>query len=631
MSSQKIRQPYGLWESPITPLSLAHGNRLSDVTWAEDFSLLWLEGRSDRGVVAVQPPDGQAWRDLNDEFSIRARVGYGGGDFTVGHGYAYFVAADSGRIYRQSLAGGRAEPVTPAFGRAAAPKLSPDGRWLAFIHTYEGQDALEIVDSAGKLWPQKLAYGDDFYMQPAWHPDGKRIAWIAWNHPNMPWDGTRLSLCSLAFPRNSLPLLGEAKKIAGNEDTSIFQPEFSPDGRYLAYVSDQIGWWQIYLMDMETGEHRQLTSAEAEHGSPAWVQGQRTYAFDPRGNELVYIRNRAGFATLWRVSLASGQIEALPLEEAYTWLEQIAISPDGERIALLASGGRTPARLISYQRSAGVQVIRRTTAEDLPLETYSAPQAITWQGMDDGIVHGLFYPPQNGAFEGIGLPPLIVLVHGGPTSQRTTTFDGQVQFFTSRGYAALQVNYRGSTGYGRAYRDMLRGAWGIYDIQDAISGVRHLAGQGLVDQKRVVIMGGSAGGFTVLKALEDYPGFFKAGINLYGVTNHFTCVAETHKFEARYWDSLLGPLPEAAEIYRERSPIFFIEKIKDPLAVFQGEIDEVVPRNQSDELVAELKRRGVPHIYHVYPGEGHGFRKVETIQHLYQAIDNFLKQYVLYT
>ena len=209
MSSSKIRRAYGLWDSPITPLSLARGNRLSDIAWAEDGSLLWLEGRSDRGVVAVQLPDGQAWRDLNDEFSVRARVGYGGGDFTAGHGCAYFVAADSGRIYRQPLAGGLTRPLTPAFGRAPAPKLSPDGRWLVFVHSYEEQDTLEMVDSAGNFWPQKLVSGDDFYMQPAWHPDGKRLAWIAWSHPNMPWDGTRLCLGSLVIPSGSLPFLAD--------------------------------------------------------------------------------------------------------------------------------------------------------------------------------------------------------------------------------------------------------------------------------------------------------------------------------------------------------------------------------------------------------------------------------------
>jgi dipeptidyl aminopeptidase/acylaminoacyl peptidase len=224
----------------------------------------------------------------------------------------------------------------------------------------------------------------------------------------------------------------------------------------------------------------------------------------------------------------------------------------------------------------------------------------------------------------------MVLVHGGPTGQRGAHFDAQPQFFASRGWAVLQVNYRGSTGYGRAYRDKLRGNWGIYDVQDAVSGAKHLVDDGQVDGNKLVIMGGSAGGFTVLKTLEDHPGVFKAGVNLFGVANHFTLAADTHKFEERYLDSMLGPLPEASEIYRERSPLFFADKIQDPIIVFQGEDDKVVPQNQSDEIVAALQRSGVPHEYHRYPGEGHGFRKTETIQNFYTTLDKFLKQYVIF-
>ncbi len=268
--------------------------------------------------------------------------------------------------------------------------------------------------------------------------------------------------------------------------------------------------------------------------------------------------------------------------------------------------------------------------EDLPATSYAVPQHINWTGIDGGRVYGLYYPPKNDGFDGIGLPPLMVMVHGGPTSQRVAAFNAGVQFFTSRGYAVLDVNYRGSTGYGRDYRNMLRGNWGIYDVQDSVSGARYLADQMLVEKGRMVIMGGSAGGFTVLKALEDYPGFFKAGVCLYGVSNQFTLASETHKFEAHYSDTLLGPLPQATDVYRTRSPIFYIDQICDPLIVFQGEEDVVVPRAQSDEVVASLKQRNIPHEYHLYAGEGHGFRKAENIEHMYSTIDKFLKRHVIY-
>jgi dipeptidyl aminopeptidase/acylaminoacyl peptidase len=555
-------------------------------------------------------------------------VGYGGGDFTIGKGHVYFVE-DSGRIYRQALAGGPAQALTPGFGKAAAPKLSPDGRWLAYVHTDQEQDSLALVDSQGKQWPAKMVTGQDFYMQPCWHPSGERLAWIAWDHPNMPWDGTFLRMGRLNFNEHGLPALVEVETVAGDEDTSIFQPEFSPDGRYLAYISDRSGWWQLYLYDLEKGESRQLTQEQAEHGWPAWAQGMRTYAFASDGRQLFVQRNRDGRISLVQIEVPGGQEREIALQ-GYSELRQVAAAPDGKRLALLASAGNISPRVITCDLLGSTHVWARSTAENLPKGSYALAQHIAWKGIDGGDAYGLFYVPTSAEFEGSGAPPLVVSVHGGPTSQRVAAFYADVQFFTSRGYAVLQVNYRGSTGYGREYRNKLCANWGVYDVQDSISGARHLVEQGLVDGNRLVIMGGSAGGFTVLKVLEDYPHFFKAGICLYGVSNHFTIVAETHKFESHYWDTLLGPLPEAAELYRERSPIFYVDKIVDPIAIFQGEDDVVVPHAQSDEVAESLRRRNVPHEYHLYPGEGHGFGKPETIAHLYQTIERFLKQHVIY-
>jgi dipeptidyl aminopeptidase/acylaminoacyl peptidase len=629
MNPTKVNRQFGLWDSPISPVSLGRGITLADVAWDSDGSLIWREGRSDRGVLVVKAPDGQAPRDLNSELSVRAKVGYGGGDFSAGHGHVYFVEAESGRIYRQPTRTGAAQPVTPAFGAAAAPTLSPDGRWLLFVHTYEGTDRIAVVDSQGQEWPAQLVYGEDFYMQPRWHPSGKQIAWIAWSHPNMPWDGTYLRQGKLDFPAGALPVISETSTVAGDESTSIFQPEYSPDGRWLAYISDESGWWQLYLHDLESGEHRQLTHEPAEHGLPAWVQGLRTYAFSPDSTSIYFIRNAEGFNSLWKLKIETGQIQRVPLEPGYTSLEQIALSPDG-KLALLASGANIPPRVVVINPPAEIQVVARATSEEIDPQAYSPVEAIEWTGLDGKIVYGLFYPAHNPGFQGEGLPPLIIDVHGGPTSQVKATFQPRVQFFTSRGYAVLEVNYRGSTGYGREYRNALRENWGIYDVQDSVSGAKHLARQKQIDGKRIVIMGGSAGGFTVLKAMEDYPGFFKAGICMYGVSNQFTLVADTHKFEARYSDTLLGMLPQAADVYRERSPEFYCDQIQDPIAIFQGEIDMVVPRSQSDRVVASLQRRGIPHEYHLYPGEGHGFRKSETIDAFYQAVDKFLKQHVIF-
>ncbi len=630
MSQKKSIKQYGLWPSSISPISLARGIGFSDIAWDQDGTLIWRESRSDRGVLVVQPPDEQAPRDLNNEYSVHAGVGYGGGDFSVGQGYVYFVEAKSGRIYRQPTHKGIARPITPAFGSAASPVASPDGKYLLYVHTYERNDCIAAVDTEGKSWPQKLISGDDFYMQPCWHPDGQKIAWIAWNHPQMPWDGTTLNLAKVTESSPGLLELGEIVTVTGGENTAVFGAQFSPDGRYLAYVSDPDGWWQLYVYDLVEDKHTVLTGGEAEHGSPAWVQGLRTFAFAPDGNSIFFLQNRDGFVGLWRVNVETKLQERLRIGSEYTWMEQVAASPEGVRVAVIASGGRIPKRIVSYDLSDGVRILSRSLPEELPEKSYSLPSPFSWKGMDGEDVHGIYYAPLSTKFQGIGMPPLMVLIHGGPTGQRGTSFDGQAQFFTSRGWAVLQVNYRGSTGYGRAYRDQLKANWGIYDVQDAVSGAKYLVEDGQVDGEKLVIMGGSAGGFTVLKTLEDYPGFFKAGVNLFGVANQFTLVADTHKFEERYSDFLIGSLPDAADIYRERSPIFFVDKIRDPLIVFQGEDDKVVPQNQSDEIVKALRRNEVPHEYHLYPNEGHGFRKIETIEKFYTTLETFLKTYVIF-
>jgi dipeptidyl aminopeptidase/acylaminoacyl peptidase len=629
--------PYGMWSSPISPASLAGNGNIADLAWAMDGSLVWLEDRLGRDVLVVQEADGQAPRDLNADFAAGGRVGYGGGAFGLGGDQVVFVEATTGRLYRQPVHSGTPRAITPAFGGAASPTVSPDNRWVLFVHTYEGQDCLAIVDLEGRFWPRRLAIGADFYMQPAWHPDGKQVAWVEWDHPNMPWDGTRLQVASLEAKPGRLPALTEVQTIAGGEEIAIFQPQFASNGRFLVYASDESGWWQLYSYDLLRGEHRQVTDTPAEHGLPAWIQGMRTFDLAPDGRNVVFLRNQGGWLGLWQAGLEGEEESRISLEQGYTYLMQPRVSPDGEQVALVASGNTLPQRLISVRLPSAkappptaTRILRRTNSEELPSQGYSSPRPITWAGLDGGDVFGLFYAPANPAFEGAGAPPLIVKVHGGPTDQYFADFNLDVQFFTSRGYALLLPNYRGSSGYGRAYRNALRGNWGIYDVQDSVSGAQALADRGEVDGGRMVIMGSSAGGFTVLKILEDYPRLFKAGVSRYGVADQFQLALETHKFEAHYNDRLIGRLPEAASLYRERSPIFFADRIQAPLAIFQGDEDRVVPRRQADELVKILQRQGVPHVFHVYAGEGHGFRKPETIRHYYQTVEAFLRQYVIF-
>ncbi len=619
--------PFGLWPSPLAPAHMAAEKRLQDVDWDDATgALVWLEGRSGHGMILAEQGEGQAPRELNGTRSARAGVGYGGGDMAAAAGWVWFAA--EGRLYRQPLSPGADEPLTPAFGDAASATLSPDGRWLLYVHTYEGTDRLALVDAQGAHWPMRLAEGHHFYMQPAWHPDSQRIAWIAWDHPQMPWDGTLLYLAQLGAGAG-LPSLVQAKVIAGDADTSLLQPAFAPHGRYLAYVSDASGWYNLYLYDLESQQHMPLVQVEAELGVPAWAQGMRTYAWAPDGASIYYIESRNGYDRLCRVELASGRTTVVPGLEDYAALSQPSISPQGI-LACIASAPQIPPRIVTLDPATGAtRIVARASGETVPAEVLAVPEAIEWMSEEGDTVHGLYYAPRQ-ASGGSARPPLVVLVHGGPTGQATAAYSGQVQFLATRGYAVLALNYRGSSGYGRAYRNALRGQWGLYDADDAVSGARHLVGAGLVDGERLVIMGGSAGGYTVLQTLIRYPGVFRAGVCLYGVTNLFTLASDTHKFEQRYLDSLIGPLPERAARYRERSPSFYADCIRDPLILFQGEEDRVVPPTQAQEIVVALQRNGVPHEYHLYPGEGHGWRKAETIARFYETLERFLKQYLVY-
>ena len=622
-------KPYGAWDSPISGASIAGGVSLRDAQWnhAGD-TLVWWENRAKTGVLLAQT-GGQAPRDLTDAtLNVAGHVGYGGGAFSLGAGKAYFAA--NGRLYSQALAGGAPRAITPAFGNYASPAVSPDGEWVAFVHSYEHVDGLAIVDAAGEDFPQKLAYGADFVMQPTWHPAGSHIAFIAWNHPQMPWVGSELRLLSLDAAGGGMPRPQDIVTVDGDTDTSIFQPEFSPDGRYLSYVSDASGWSQIVLYDLQEGTRRQLTFDEAEHGTPAWVQGLRSYGWAGDSRSIFYLENRLGFLSLRRCDLESSASEAVSGLEAYTELTQISVAPASGAVSMIASSALIPPRVISIDSGGAATIHRRQGAENLREDQLSLGRAISWRGDDGGDAHGLYYPPVLQDEMPEGPPPLIVNVHGGPTSQRCAGFYNEAQFFTTRGYAVLLVNHRGSTGYGKAYMNMHRGNWGVYDVIDSIAGVKHLASEGLIDENKAVIMGGSAGGFTVLQSLVDYPGFYKAGVCSYGVSNQFALLMDTHKFEERYTYWLLGELPEAADLYRERSPVFQADKIVDPIIVFQGTDDVVVPQDQSDGIVASLKRRGIPHEYHVFEGEGHGWRKAETIETYYRRIDRFLLQHVIY-
>ena len=626
MNKQKL--PYGLWPSPISPSMIAGGIRLNDVQFSPDGETLVWSQSLDGKTSLFAWRDGEAAWNLSGEFNPSGAVGYGGGDFFAGN-EAVFFCDRNGRLYSKPYSTGLPKALTPEFGGCASPQLSPDGSFIVFVHTYEGRDLLASVTSDGSEWPIILRQGADFYLQPTLSPDGSLLAWVEWDHPNMPWDGSRLMLAEMSKDGSSLNAI---RQIAGDENVSVFQPAFSPDGSKLAWLQNNTEFDDLQVRDLETDTIQTLLENQPLM-LPAWVQGQRIYNWAADGRAIYYLHNLQGTVSLNKADLGNGQARSLQVEkiqaDSFTLIEQPTLSPDGS-LAFIAQSSTLSPR-ITLLKEGKIRTIARSASELLAKEDFSEPQSFSWTSSDGVEVFGLYYPPAHAQYTSDGAPPLIVYVHGGPTSQVFNAFNLEAAYFTSRGYAYFAVNYRGSTGFGRSYRDALKGNWGKIDLQDVIEGTKALVDAGLADPKKLVIKGGSAGGFTALNALVQHPGFFKAGLVSYGVSNLFLLDMDTHKFEAHYTESLVGKLPEAAEKYHAWSPVFHAEKIRDAVAIFQSSDDKVVPVEQSESIVNLLRANKVPHEYKLYEGEGHGFRKKVNLIDFYESIDRFLKQYVIFS
>jgi dipeptidyl aminopeptidase/acylaminoacyl peptidase len=472
-------------------------------------------------------------------------------------------------------------------------------------------------------------------MQPVWHPSGEYLAWVEWNQPNMPWDGTRIQLARVAFTaEGEQPHLEDVRTVAGGNIMSATQPMFSPDGNWLCFIeeggeSTDDEWPDLILYEITSGQRHTLLQCDGcELSLAAWVQGIRSIGWSHDNRAIYHFRYQGPLASLWRFEVESGTSTHLDTGP-YTWLAQLSVSSTTDSLSFIASAPNYPERLVAWENGS-LRIAARSSVENLSPTIFSMPREIRWLAPDDSPVYGLYYQPYNPDFSGEGLPPAIINIHGGPTSIASARFNTEAAYFTSRGYAWVEVNYRGSTGYGRSYREALRERWGEADREDAAGCARALAEQGLADPKKIVIRGSSAGGYTVLNALIHYPGLFRAGICLYGVSNLFTLDIDTHKFEAHYNASLIGPLPDMAWRYRAFSPAFHAEKIQDPIYIFQGDQDRVVSPSQSEEIISTLQQRKVPFKYKLYEGEGHGFRKSETIADYLKETEQFLQQHVLF-
>jgi dipeptidyl aminopeptidase/acylaminoacyl peptidase len=615
-----IIAPFGTWESPLTAGLVARGSvSLAELALGGEH-IYWIENRPAEGgrSVIMRRPAGGACEDLLPApYSARTRVHeYGGGAFWLDGYTIYFVNFEDQRIYRLR-AGEGPQPLTPAnTGMRYAEGIFDRQRQRLICvredHSQPGEPqstlvglALDGSDGPGRV----LLQGNDFYASAALSPDGRRLAWLTWNHPNMPWDGTELWVGGLDERGDVV----EKTLVAGGEGESVFQPSWSPSGE-LHFVSDATGWWNLYRQ--RDGWIGPLFEREGEFGVPQWLFGLTTYGFDARGRivALYFERGR------WQLALLEPDAGTFtPMLLPYSDLSGIQVQED---LAIMRAGSPAePSALIAINlRTQQIEVVRETGTTGVPGAYFSLPEAIEFPTRDGQTAHGYAYPPQNPDFRAPDgeLPPLIVNSHGGPTSRFRTARDFGVQYWTSRGFAVLDVNYRGSTGHGREYREQLKGNWGILDVTDCIDGASYLARSRRVDRDRVAIRGGSAGGYTTLCALAFHD-FFCAGASYFGVSDLEALARDTHKFESRYLDSLVGPYPEARERYLERSPLHHADQLSSPMIFFQGLEDRVVPPDQSELMAQALRERGLPVAYLPFAGEYHGFRQAENMQRALEA------------
>jgi dipeptidyl aminopeptidase/acylaminoacyl peptidase len=599
--------PHGSWRSPLGAERITAGSLRLSQPRLDGGALYWLEGRPAEGgrQVVMRASPGAAPQCVSpDGASVRSRVHeYGGGDYAVSGGVLVLCRDPEQQVLCGPL-GGPFRELTDGSARYADFEISPDGRFVVAVEERHSASApttnhLVAIPLAGGA-PIPLVCDFDFVSFPRFSPAGDRLAFTAWNHPDMPWDATELWCIEWGTDGP-----GARERIAGGGGESIFQPGFSPGGR-LTWVSDRSGWWN--LEQMRDGERVALCPLDAEFGRPQWVFGLTTWDFIDE-EALLCAVGREGRSRLSRLDLRSGALDELSLPfDAYD-----GVRVEGGRAALIAASPTAAASVgwLDLTRGAFTSV-RESLSLELDPGLVSIPQALAYETRDGETAHAFLYRPTHPRERGPAdeRPPLLLKGHGGPTGAATPALQLGIQYWTSRGFAVLDVNYRGSTGYGRAYRDRLRGQWGVVDVTDCVDAARFAAREGLVDPQRLAISGGSAGGYTVLCALTFHR-VFGAGASHYGIADLEALARDTHKFEARYLDRLVGPYPERRDLYVARSPIHAADRLSCPVIFFQGLEDRVVPPSQAEAMVAALARRGIRHAYVPFPGEGHGFRRAE--------------------
>ena len=609
---------YGSWKSPITTdMITAKSISLMEVAISGE-DIYWVESRpseSGRCAIMRRTADGNIAECTPPEFYVRTTVHeYGGGAFMVEDGIIYFSNFKDHHLYRQPL-GGQPEVLTPADGYYYADFILDKQRnriiCIREDHTADGEAVNTIVSVSLSGDDERiLVQGNNFYSSVRLSPDGNQLAYLTWNHPNMPWDGCELWLADV----HADGTLHGSKLIAGSVTESVFQPEWSLDG-VLHFVGETTGWWNLYRWINDDIEA--LCPMEAEFGEPQWVFGMSTYGFvSPTKILCCYSQN-----SLWHLAYLDTSSKKLThIGTPFTQIEGVRV---GNGFAIFIAGSPTqPYTLIRMDTSTGkMESIKQAFEVTVDSDYLSTATPITFPTTGGKEAYAIYYAPKNKDYVGLEgeRPPLMVMSHGGPTSAAVTALRYSTQYWTSRGFAVLDVNYGGSTGYGRIYRQRLNGNWGIVDVDDCCNGALYLVEKGLADPNRLAIRGGSAGGYTTLACLTFRNEVFKAGASYYGISDLEVLEVDTHKFESRYSHSLVGPYPERKDLYFDRSPIHFIQNLSCPIILFQGDEDKVVPPAQSQMMFEAVRDKELPVAYLLFEGEQHGFRKAENIKRSLEA------------
>ena len=623
--------PYGAWPSPLSAAQVAAGSVVPSWPQLVGDEVWWSQMRPAEGgrvVVMRRRADGTVQDVLPAPWNARTRVHeYGGSAWTVADGELVFANFGDQRLWRLADGGEPValtpEPSEAAGDRYAEPQVVGRDLWCVRERHSGGvvTRALVAVPLDGSGQVRELVSGSDFLACPRLSPDGRHLAWVAWDHPRMPWDGTELRVASVDGDGR----VGEPRTLIGGPTESVLQPQWL-DATTLVAVTDRSGWWNLVRVGLD-GQTSPLREAADEAAGPLWVLGLTWYSALDDGRLVV--KHGEHLAVL----SPDGSLRDLDLPQT-DWAPMLAT--DGRRVVTVAGSATTPPSVVVVDPDAGpgggVEVVHVSATVPVDASWLPVPTHETFPSVDGRVVHALVYPPTSpGASAPDGeLPPYVVFVHGGPTSQADAVLDLEKAFFTSRGIGVVDVDYGGSTGYGRPYRESLRGQWGVVDVEDCVAAARGLVDAGRADGDRLVIRGGSAGGWTVLAALTGTDAF-AAGASYYGVAELVRFAQDTHDFESRYLDGLIGPLPESLALYEERAPLSHVDGLSCPVLLLQGDEDMVVPPSQAELFRDALVRKHIPHAYLLFEGEQHGFRKAETVIAALEAELSFYGQALGFT